>query len=288
MKLTFIQTLPLLAAALTLPLSGYAKDAVVLGVITAPADETLKSHLGLKHGLVVKDVAKGSPAAKALRRSDILTKFDDQMLINSAQLSALCTAKKKGDEVVVEYVRGGKTKEAKIVFDEFKQPAGEDSAAVLEIFPGMSIDRKNFDPSDIEKLSEQIKSAHRNLGLGGSGLANPTAAGSDASISINGQKIDIQKLLNQAKQGIPLGDGNTEASSVSTSISSMSWSDNGTVYQVNSHNGRKTIKITEGGEVKHEGDFNTEEDRAAVPEPYLKRVDEFQGVVNPKLKSENE
>ena len=284
----------LLAAILTLPMMGSAKDQVVLGVITAPADETLKSHLNLKHGLVVKDVAKGSPAEKTLRRSDILTKFDDQLLVNTAQLSALVGARKQGDEVVIEYLRGGKTKQSKVVLDDFEQPANEGSTTAVEIFPGMSIDRKHFDPSQFEKLGKQLENATRKLGLGAGGLELPDSAaatGTDASISINGQKVDIQNLLNNAMKDLPIDQG-AESSSVSTSISSMTWNENGTVYQINSHNGRKTVKITENGEVKHEGDFNSEEDRAAVPENYLKRIDKIQGITNianPKPeKSENE
>ena len=50
MKNPIKKSILLLAAAVALPVLAIAEDRVALGVITAPADETLKSHLDLKHG----------------------------------------------------------------------------------------------------------------------------------------------------------------------------------------------------------------------------------------------
>jgi len=81
-----------------------------LGVETAPVPEALASQLGLDRdmGLVVQRVAEDSPAASVLKEHDVLTKFGDQLLIDTRQLSVLVRAKKPGDEVKLTLFRGGK------------------------------------------------------------------------------------------------------------------------------------------------------------------------------------
>ncbi len=84
-----------------------------LGVLTEPVPELLavhlKDHLQKGQGLVVLRVVQGSPADKAgLKRYDILTTFDDQKLVNAAQLKALVTAEKAESRVTLGVIREGK------------------------------------------------------------------------------------------------------------------------------------------------------------------------------------
>lgn len=81
-----------------------------LGVETGPVSRTLSAQLALPRdvGLVVARVSEGSPAATVLQENDILTKFDDQILVDPRQLSVLVRAKKNGDEVALTVYRGGK------------------------------------------------------------------------------------------------------------------------------------------------------------------------------------
>ncbi len=95
-----------------------------LGVTTAPVNETLAAQLGLTAGtgLVVNEVGDESPAENVLQKHDILTKLDDQILIETRQLSVLIRSHKKGDEVTVSYVRAGKPATAKVKLGEHKVP----------------------------------------------------------------------------------------------------------------------------------------------------------------------
>lgn len=81
-----------------------------LGVETAPAGRTLASQLALPAdiGLVVVRTMDGSPAAGLLKEHDILTKFDDQLLVDGRQLSVLVRARKEGEEVALTLYRAGK------------------------------------------------------------------------------------------------------------------------------------------------------------------------------------
>src|SRR5258706_99275 len=62
-----------------------------LGVETAPMNRTLGAQLGLAKdvGLVVVNVMEKSPAADILKDDDVLTKFEDQILIDTHQLGVL-------------------------------------------------------------------------------------------------------------------------------------------------------------------------------------------------------
>jgi serine protease Do len=81
-----------------------------LGIETAPVPRALAAHLGLppEHGLTVQAVAENSPAVGVLQQHDVLRKFDDQLLVDSRQLSVLIRARKPGDEVRLTIVRAGK------------------------------------------------------------------------------------------------------------------------------------------------------------------------------------
>jgi hypothetical protein len=92
------------------------ESAAFLGVETEPASETLTDQLNLpRHfGLVVLDISPESPASAAmLKAHDILLKLDDQLLIDTYQLSVLIRNHREGDEITVTYLRGGKEATAK-------------------------------------------------------------------------------------------------------------------------------------------------------------------------------
>src|SRR6186713_2852183 len=105
------------------------ENVAFLGVETMPVGRTMAAQLGLPRdtGLVVRRVSEGSPAAGLLQEHDILTKLDDQILIDMHQLSVLVRSRKAGDEVKLTFVRGGKetTTKAKLGEREVPKLAGD-------------------------------------------------------------------------------------------------------------------------------------------------------------------
>lgn len=80
-----------------------------IGLICQPADEALRSHLGLEanHGLVVQETAKDSPAAKAgLQPHDVVTKVGDKALASIDDLVQIVESS-EGKELSVELIRKG-------------------------------------------------------------------------------------------------------------------------------------------------------------------------------------
>jgi hypothetical protein len=74
-------------------------------------------------GFVIEKVETGGPAAvSGLEANDVICSLDDQLLVNEAQLAVLLSQRKPGQEVVIEYFRGGRSASAKLVLGE--APAG--------------------------------------------------------------------------------------------------------------------------------------------------------------------
>lgn len=82
-----------------------------LGVDLSKPDPTLISHLpalppGI--GFLVKSVHDDGPAAEAgIQEADLVWKFDDQLLVNEAQLTTLLRLHKPGDEIMLTVIRRG-------------------------------------------------------------------------------------------------------------------------------------------------------------------------------------
>lgn len=91
-----------------------------LGLGASSPEAVVRKQLKLPAGtgLVVDTVVPDSPAGKAgLQKYDVLTKLDDQLLVNVQQLSVLVRAHKPGDDVKLTLVREGQltTVTAKLV-----------------------------------------------------------------------------------------------------------------------------------------------------------------------------
>jgi serine protease Do len=109
-----------------------------LGVETMPVDPTVAAQLGLPRGtgVVVRRVAEGSPAAGLLQPHDVLTKLDDQILVNMQQLTVLVRNHKSGDEVKLTLMRGGKESAVKAKLGEREVPklAGDMAPPFMHFF----------------------------------------------------------------------------------------------------------------------------------------------------------
>jgi membrane-associated protease RseP (regulator of RpoE activity) len=97
------------------------KPTPYIGVITTPPPAVLTAQLGLADGfgLVVGDVLPDSPAAKAgIQRYDVLTKFNDQQLVDSGQFSTLVRALKKDTEASVTLIRKAQEQKVTVKIEE--------------------------------------------------------------------------------------------------------------------------------------------------------------------------
>jgi hypothetical protein len=95
-----------------------------LGVETGRVSPTVAAQLGIaeRTGLTVHRVVEDSPAAGVLQKHDILTKFNDQLLVNEPQLSVLVRAQKPGDEISLTVLRAGKETKVRVKLAEREVP----------------------------------------------------------------------------------------------------------------------------------------------------------------------
>lgn len=95
-----------------------------LGVETSPAGPALDDQLGLPAGtgLMVVSVVPDSPAAAVLKPHDVLTRLDDQILIDTRQLAVLVRTHRAGEEIGLGYIRGGKNATVRVKLIERAMP----------------------------------------------------------------------------------------------------------------------------------------------------------------------
>ncbi len=103
---------------------GEKETVAFLGVEASPVSAALSAQLSLQRGtgLAVNHVVAKSPAAGVLKEHDILLKLDDQILIETRQLSVLIRGHKEGDEVTVTYLRAGQKATATIKLGKQEVP----------------------------------------------------------------------------------------------------------------------------------------------------------------------
>jgi hypothetical protein len=105
-----------------------------LGVVTSPAPAAVAAQAGLPEGfgLVVDEVLPDSPAkAAGIERYDVLTKFDDQKLVDPAQLAVLVAAMKKDAEVPITLLRRGQEQKVTVKVGEKMLPDRPSSRGTL-------------------------------------------------------------------------------------------------------------------------------------------------------------
>ena len=119
MKKTLI---PILAAAFVLPLVAADKEdkqkapakavtGAYLGIAMEEIPPLTRAQLDIPEGVgvAVSYVAKDSPAKKAgLKTNDVITRLNDQLIINAQQLQTLIKTKNADEDVILTYYRKGK------------------------------------------------------------------------------------------------------------------------------------------------------------------------------------
>jgi len=230
-----------------------------LGVETAPVSRTLSTQLGLMRdtGLVITRVSEKSPAAEVLKEDDVLTKLDDQVLVNQQQLGVLVRAKKEGDEVKLTVIRGGKemTVKARLATHEVPKMAanflyhnGPGGFGGTMALPSGGFDQlrglPGMDGEHARDVLRMIGRDHRNF------LATPGVR----VLGFKGKGSTILDLPN----------------------SNISYSDDDGSIDIKSEDGKRTLTVKDaGGKVTFEGPINTEEERKKLPPEVMKQLEKL-------------
>lgn len=231
-----------------------------LGVETMPVGRTVAIQLGLPRdtGLVVRRVADGSPAANLLQEHDILTKLDDQILIDMHQLSVLVRSRKAGEEVKLTVVRGGKESVVKAKLGEREVPKLPEEGfgmAFGQGFPGADM-------------------MFKRMGPGAPVPGNGPDAG-DVMRLIGGDRMNwfVRPRVHVFKRG-----GEKGSTILDLPSGNFVFSDDAGSVEVNATDGKRELTVKDKkGTVTFQGPINTPEDHAKLPPEVLSRLDAIGG-----------
>lgn len=239
---------------------GQGEKVTYLGVETGPVPRALAAHLDLErdHGLVVNSVAEESPASAVLKENDVLVKLDDQLLVDSRQLSVLVRGKKPGDEVKLTLIRAGKqhTVTAKLgervmprMFGAMHGPNFGEGGPDVRLFRGdgdLAIEHLRELPGIAR---DELKDVLRIIGNErGNWFAGPRVH------VFNRRHKDGSTILNMAE-------GN------------FAFSDDEGAVEVNANNGDRKLTVKDAkGKVLFEGPINTDEQRQKLPAEVKERL----------------
>ncbi|WP_257657478.1 trypsin-like peptidase domain-containing protein [Parapedobacter lycopersici] len=104
----------------------------LIGITFRELDPAYAEELGIKeiNGLYVNGVTPNGAAEEAgIRKGDIITKLDDQLIGSSAQLQERIYRLRPGDKVKLTYKRDGKERDATVTLKEDNRPKAEEETA---------------------------------------------------------------------------------------------------------------------------------------------------------------
>jgi hypothetical protein len=170
-----------------------------LGVATSPVSEAMRAQLSLDPGvgLLVDAVIPGSAAARAkLAAHDVLTRFDNQILMSPAQLKNLVQAKKIGSIVPVTYLRAGREQTAQVAIES----GGADSEAQVIDVGGFEINLNDVlnNLPDKDKVMVLTGGTNRNARCATQVIMGSWPAGSVTSGAI---RIDLGNVMRMIGSG---------------------------------------------------------------------------------------
>lgn len=245
--------------------AGEKETVTYLGVETAPVPRALGAQLGLGRdlGLLVTAIAEKSPASTVLQEHDVLKKLDDQILVDTRQLSVLVRARKVGDEVKLTVVRGGKelVLGAKLGERELPKMMGGNHVFDFRDAPGFRFFSQDGGPA-IERLQglpgiarEEVNDALRVIG-------------GDRNHWVSGPRVHVIKR--SGKDGstiLNLAEGN------------FVFSDDEGAVEVTAKKGDRQLVVKDGkGALVFSGPINTPEEREKLPAEVKARLEKLDAV----------
>ena len=246
----------------------HSEKVTFLGVSASTLPERMSEQLNLPSGihLSVDQVSPGSPADIAgLKVYDVLLHFNDQILINSAQLKALVRMKRAGDLIDLKILRKGNPVNLKVTLSEVEKPIMPKNSHVFglrntDIFSGdpfsSNIDQlmPKFDPSiwDLFKKHRYKKLKNINSHKNGLDLGNP----------IHGSNSHDTK---------------SQSFEFSSELKKTSFSDENGIYEYSVEDGVKNFRVTSiDGEVLFDGSVTHQSDRDKLPLDLKKKLLELE------------
>ena len=242
------------------------KPTSYIGVMTVPPPAVLSAQLGLADGfgLVVLDVLPDSPAAKAgVQRYDVLTKFNEQDLVDSGQFSTLVRAVKKDTETTVVLIRKAQEQKVTVKIEERLLP-----------------ERRPYPmPSGDYRHTQGMNEYDRRMPMQRS-PSPETSQPSELPPPGSAPPISPEDMLREVRPGgaaqirIFNPDGNV---TYNMANAKLMMKDDGGEIELTSHDGKRSLVARNAqGETIFDGPIDTEEQRKALPEDLRKKIESIE------------
>jgi len=265
-----------------------------IGVITVPPPAVLSAQLSLKEGfgLVVAEVLPDSPAAKAgLQKYDVVTKFNDQQLVDPSQFSILVRGAGKDSDATLTILRQAREQTVPVKIGErmvpqrMSFPDGMDPRGHMDPWKGPGgpegmhqhlQDRMKEYGEKMRDYQERIRGWQKNpTGDAPQPPAVPNFEAENAGGPINPVDILVQAQPGGARQ-IRLFQPNGNVSYYTADTKMMLKDDTGEI-EVSTKDGKRVVVARDArGATIFDGPIDTEEQRKALPEEVRKKLETIQ------------
>lgn len=270
-------------------------------------EQELKTDIPEGIGVIVGFVDPEGPAINKLQEKDVLTRLDDQMLVNSEQFRALISTHKPGDTVKLVRVRGDEVDTVDVTLGGRPAPALRAQARAAT---GSGANPANPGPitlgSGVRILVNGQEIDPGQMIAGGTVRLDPNATGGGRVVIVGPNSANIPDEMRQAledmrKRGLPVppdvgsataDDPNATSPSVgttqtrivrsfsfgagpsgATSTSSSMFSDDEGSVSVRSENSKKFATVKDAtGKVLFDGEITTPEQLKAQPDSIKSRI----------------
>jgi serine protease Do len=260
------------AGAVEVPAQAVDATHGYLGVGASKLPALVGEHLKLEdgQGVVVRTLDPDGPAAKAgIAQNDIITKVAGKAVGSHDQLRGAVAGLKPGEEVAIDYIHRGETKNVSVALGA--TPAQPGAVAGAEVKPLDNLMMNGMPPDQLKRMRDAIEQNMKAFeGLDGKDLDAGALMGEG-----------IHKRMQQMLQGIQvpeipdLGDidkGGLQMNGSSSSSIRM-LDENGSV-ELKSQDGNKQVRVFgKDGKVQWEGPYDSAADKEAVPKDVRERID---------------
>ncbi|MEM8872699.1 MAG: PDZ domain-containing protein [Planctomycetota bacterium] len=236
-------------------LGGESRIVAFVGIGTEQVSPALASQLGLDEGLglLVELVVEDSPAAEAgLEANDVLVKFNDQLLVNTEQLTALIRMNEPGDTVELTLIRRAEERTIEVELGEQEiRPS-----MIFRVLPGEA----RWAPEILEQQRAELAEMAIDLEV----LRDELGERHPFLLERNGQFLEMEnEFFFPGVAKLPT-DGKV--------VISDSAADGSAATVTRDEDGLR-FKLVEDGEVVFDGPVETEEQREELTDEQLDRLE---------------
>ena len=248
-----------------------------LGVATGPVDPSLRAQLSIPRGtgLTVHDVDKESPAGKALQQHDILTKYNDQILVSHDQLAVLVENSKNGDSVNLTLIRSGKEQTVSVTLAEHEVPVRPEGRPMMGFHPWMQQNGRGMQPGDA--WGEGGERGEPQRGEGRQRMEDmprrPEGPKDGDGRTMSRPEGSPGENQNRREPGRELRQTNT--------VRNATWVQDQVSLNLTENSEGRNLTITDDGKEVFRGPVNTDEEKTKVPEAYRESFQRLETQLKP-------